>query len=475
MSRWLWGPALLSAVLLATVLAIARPGGSGNQESLAHIITPTGTPGAALVHLEIDADATNGSGPCNPVDATAEVEVAGDMHKVAVCLTSSPAAPAGFQFEVVYDDTLNSCTDSNPGGTALDDNPDANVGLTTFTTPDLGAGWDCDIVGVDPPACDKDPETGAGHGRARISCLTVETPTLPAGPGVSAPIAVVAFNAVHGGTDNLKLEDVALFDENIDSIVQCHGSGPCFGATLDVQEWTPTPTPTPTPTATPTPDTGSGQVTVSAGGEVTSDDEENGVSPSDPIDTAVSVPVGSASNNATITITEMSASDPSVPPAPSDLRVLGKVAVIQTTPEATFSSENPATLTITYDESVAPADESTIEVSRFAGSEWVPLGEPCTGGVVGTPLHPDPCISARDTGANSITIKTTSLSDWALMGPLAPVGGVAEYPDMAESHLSAGGSSSLPYSALVGVAAAMGAALLVAAGAWHARRRWRAG
>jgi hypothetical protein len=467
MSRWLWGPAVLSAVLLAGVLAVAWPGGSGNQESLAHIITPAGTPGAALVHLEIDADTTNGSGPCNPVDATAEVEVTGDMHKVAVCLTSAPAAPAGFQFEVVYNDTLNSCTDVANSGAALDDNPDANVGLTTFTTPDLGAGWDCDIVGVDPPACDKDPETGAGHGRARISCLTVETPTLPAGPGGSAPIAVVAFKAVAAGVDNLKLEDVALFDETNDSIVQCHGSGPCFGATLDVREWTPTPTPT--PTATPTPDTGSGQVTISEGGEVTSDDEENGVSPSDAIDTTVWVPVESASNDATITITEMSASDPGVPPAPSDLRVLGKVAVIETTPEATFSSENPATLTITYDESVAPADESTIEVRRFAGSEWVPLGEPCTGGVVGTPLYPDPCISARDTGANSITIKTTSLSDWALMGPLAPVGGVAEYPDMAESHLSAGSSSSLFSSALVGVAAAVGT---IAAGAWYARRRW---
>jgi len=216
-------------------------------------------------------------------------------------------------------------------------------------------------------------------------------------------------------------------------------------------------------------DTGSGRVTVSEGGEVTSDDEENGVSPSDPIDTTVSVPVGSASNDATITIAEMSASDPGVPPAPSDLQVLGKVAVIQTTPEATFSLENPATLTITYDESVAPADESTIEVRRFTESEWVPLGEPCTGGVVGTSLVPNPCISARDTDANSITIKTTSLSDWALMDPLAPIGGVAEYPDMAESRLSAGGSSSLPYSALVGVAAGV---VAVAVGGWYARRRW---
>jgi len=220
-------------------------------------------------------------------------------------------------------------------------------------------------------------------------------------------------------------------------------------------------------------DTGSGQVTVSEGGEVTSDDEENGVSPSDSIDTTVSVPAVAASNDTTITIAEMSASDPSVPPAPSDLRVLGGVAVIETTPEATFSSENPATLTITYDESVAPADESTIEVRRFAGSEWVPLGEPCTGGVMGTPLDPDPCISVRDTGANSITIKTTSLSDWALMGPLAPVGGVVEYPQTKPPSASAARGPSGPNTlALAGIGATVGAALLVASG-WYARRRRR--
>ncbi len=62
-------------------------------DRLAHIITPTGTPGDPMFTLEIDADATNGDGPCNPVDATAEV---GGMHKVAVCLTDAPeAADAG--------------------------------------------------------------------------------------------------------------------------------------------------------------------------------------------------------------------------------------------------------------------------------------------------------------------------------------------------------------------------------------------
>ena len=96
------------------------------------------------------------------------------------------------------------------------------------------------------------------------------------------------------------------------------------------------------------------------------------------------------------------------------------MVVVDTNPPATFSSENPAVLTITYDQSVAPADESTIQVNRFDGTPWAPVGEPCTGGVPGVPLAPDPCISARDTGANTITIKTTAFSDWALMGSPAP-------------------------------------------------------
>ena len=228
MSRLLWGAVALLAVTVAVALATAGPDGPVPEQALAHIITPTGTPGAPMVHLEIDADTTNGSGPCNPVDATAEVY---GMHKVAVCLTSSLAAPAGFDFDLVYDPALNTCTnESCPTGTCFDDNPDANLGTTTFSTPDLGTGWDCS---ASEPVCAKSGQAG----RAFIMCLCVDLgcATLPVGADVSAPIAVVTFNEEAGGVDNLKLEDVALFDENIDSIVQCHGSGPCYGATLFVQ------------------------------------------------------------------------------------------------------------------------------------------------------------------------------------------------------------------------------------------------
>jgi len=56
---------------------------------------------------------------------------------------------------------------------------------------------------------------------------------------------------------------------------------------------------------------------------------------------------------------------------------------------------------------------------------------------------------------------------------ISPVGGIAEYPDVAESRLSAtdpaGGSSSSPYAAIAGIAAA---AVAIAAGGWYVRRRY---
>jgi hypothetical protein len=55
-----------------------------------------------------------------------------------------------------------------------------------------------------------------------------------------------------------------------------------------------------------------------------------------------------------------------------------------------------------------------------------------------------------------------------------PVGGTADWPDIAGSaadrSLSSGGSSSPPYAAIA--CAAIAAALALAAGGWYARRRW---
>ena len=59
-----------------------------------------------------------------------------------------------------------------------------------------------------------------------------------------------------------------------------------------------------------------------------------------------------------------------------------------------------------------------------------------------------------------------NVSDTVVCSPAA-IGGIAEYPDIAES---VGKSSPLPSSALAGAAAA--AAVVLVGGAWYARRRW---
>ena len=174
MSRWTWGLLAISAVIAAVVLAIARPGGSGSHESLAHIYTPAAEPGPPIFHASIDAVPGNGTSPCNPVDAAAAVPLG--SHQVAVCIESAPSSLGAFSFTVNFDTALNSCTDVDcTAGDCLDDNPDANDGTTLGsgvpTSPDLGGAWDCNIMDLAQPTC---AHGGAGH--AWMSCWSLTGP-----------------------------------------------------------------------------------------------------------------------------------------------------------------------------------------------------------------------------------------------------------------------------------------------------------
>jgi len=61
--------------------------------------------------------------------------------------------------------------------------------------------------------------------------------------------------------------------------------------------------------------------------------------------------------------------------------------------------------------------------------------------------------------------------DYSVVGESAPVGGIAEYPQLEPGATSGVGSSSGP-NALALAKLASGSALLLAAGAWYTRRRW---
>ena len=73
--------------------------------------------GNPIACLQLDMDPTNGTGPCNPVDATTTVTV-GSNHDVAVCLTNAGAEPNAFSFDLVYDDALNLCVPDTTACTA---------------------------------------------------------------------------------------------------------------------------------------------------------------------------------------------------------------------------------------------------------------------------------------------------------------------------------------------------------------------
>ena len=207
-------------------------------------------------HLEIDM-VKDGTKWCDPVDITTNVSV-GSTYTVAICLTTAPASPGGFQLELGYNAALNDCVDS--AGTPLDSNPDANAGVTKFdgsvAAPNgLGTGWNCNLGDVAPPTCSD------LSGKAFLQCNTVSgTTDLPFAWDVSEPIAVVTFSALAAGLDNLTLENVEVDDADTNAYINCFPSDTnyCAGAAdnkVPPPPATPTFTPEPTATFTPVPPT----------------------------------------------------------------------------------------------------------------------------------------------------------------------------------------------------------------------------
>jgi len=244
MSRLLWGAVALLAVILAVVLVPAGPGGPVPEEALAHIITPTGTPGPAMFHVEIDADAHNGNRPCDPVDVSAAAEV-GERHEVAVCITDAPASVMALSFGLVYDSTLDDCVEEECAeASCLDGNPDANLGLTLgsgpTTDPDLGVDgdWSCSGGGLVPPTCDW-PYTADTD--ALLGCLGQTGPYTSPVDADPWPLAVVTFDAGSPGVDALALREGYVIGTGDVIIGTCNGDFPyprdipCFGATVVVQ------------------------------------------------------------------------------------------------------------------------------------------------------------------------------------------------------------------------------------------------
>jgi hypothetical protein len=267
MLRWAWGLVALSAAVVAVVLALAWPDGLGGRSSQAGEIE--------FPFAYIDKNIYNGEGPCDGDywdDVT--TETVGSTHKLAVCIADLPAAVGGFELGIRYDDELDECEDvpcALDAGTCLDDNPDANAGMTTWGDG-LGEGWSCGVQ--IEPRCDGDEGTGPQHGLAEIWCLgPLEGGSFTLGDDEPrGALAVLTLDVVASGTDEVVIDYLWVYTETVDSalIAWCGGDDAngvpavapaglpgapemeCYGAE-DIKKPPPRrKTPTLTVTATPT-------------------------------------------------------------------------------------------------------------------------------------------------------------------------------------------------------------------------------
>jgi hypothetical protein len=223
---------LLAALLLAGVAAIATT-------LIFTLGSPKGVSGQATLQagleLAIDADADNGNGPCNPVDDEASVDE-GAVHRVAVCVLNPPVAPYAFLTRVTYDGQLNLAPEVADVSPALDDNPDANAGETTFSDPDLGENWDCTGLTVFPPAGD-DTNTPDVHDAVLACNAALRNPN--ATLDESGPLEVITFQVVGQGDDHIEFDGRTHLADEVDIMGRCgvapaapEQTIPCRGAVI---------------------------------------------------------------------------------------------------------------------------------------------------------------------------------------------------------------------------------------------------
>jgi hypothetical protein len=196
---------------------------------------------ASVTSLRLDLDIANGNGPCDPIDTTVSANLGQGAVKVAVCLVNPTGTQnvAAFGYNVTYNDTILAAPEIADESPALDDNPDANDGTTTFTSAtfpnDLGGNWACDGgVGVYPQG-DNNPLTGAGNGNAYSGgCGS------GAGPYslISGPLGVITFDAITSGSDTIAFGASAVTGEDLSEIGSCNQDGDvpidCIGGTVTI-------------------------------------------------------------------------------------------------------------------------------------------------------------------------------------------------------------------------------------------------
>jgi len=207
----------------------------------------------------------NGNGPCDPIDSEADANV-GAVHRVAVCILNPPEPPSAFLARVVYDGQLNVAPEVPDLLPCLDDNPDANAGATTFSSPNLGERWDCSGMGIYPPRGD-DEYTPDKHDAVLACHADLRNPDATLVQG--GPLEVITFDVIGRGDDRVEFDPATEIGGEITGTIGTCGeipaqTIPCHGAVIHKQGEGPPATPPPEASpAAPTPER---KATVTPGG-----------------------------------------------------------------------------------------------------------------------------------------------------------------------------------------------------------------
>jgi hypothetical protein len=228
--------ALTTALIMAAGVVLMWAGEEGAQAQDA---------GYALA---LDANPSNGDGPCSPVDESLSVDV-GAAFDVAICVIDPPEPVSGFNVEIEYDGALLTLPPVPRAPRDLDANPDANLGATTFPPTYLGDRWDCTGLSVSPPTVDI-PET-TGIFDARLACTEDLGPDPDLRLTSTGPLAVIHVQATAAGASRMEFRPTTEigFNPDIKHLGQCVNAKkadliPCRGAVIyvGVGEGTPVPT-----------------------------------------------------------------------------------------------------------------------------------------------------------------------------------------------------------------------------------------
>jgi len=190
-------------------------------DSPGHVIPSASAQDGLVVSLDMDTS----DGPCTDVDVSA-THKQGDDYYVAICVRNLATffAVAAFQFDVLYDDTANLAFEVLDSGDALDDNPDANAGATTWGDG-LGGGWDCSWAGGNYPTGDKDPDSGPGQGDAYIRCVSETGPYTLGDDESEGVIALIHFEALSIGVDTMTIANGQLVSQYGGEMGSCNPVG----------------------------------------------------------------------------------------------------------------------------------------------------------------------------------------------------------------------------------------------------------